>query len=224
VDNTLTADEGNLDAQLLKGQLLLAEGKPEEALATVRGAVNAYPRSAEAQFLLGRLYAARGDVAAAESAFREVLSINPRVAAAQAELARLQLSAGNTSASLKSAEEAARNDPGSLSTRLTLVRSLLASQDVSRARSPHFELRRSSYPLQNRSKRSDRNGIRVAEVSSDGRPLNRHELIILPERDPQFSQLSEDAAKSCSSSRPTSVPEHVAHRIARDRMARDYQK
>jgi putative PEP-CTERM system TPR-repeat lipoprotein len=133
VDKILAADKGNLDAQLLKGQLLLAEGQREEALVAVRDAVNAYPRSAEAQFLLGSMYAARGDSGAAETAFRQVLSINPRLAAAQVELAKLQLSTGQAAASLKSAEEAARNAPGNLSTRLTLVRSLLASKDVSRA-------------------------------------------------------------------------------------------
>ena len=133
VDSMLAADKANLQAHVVKGQILLDDGKREEALTVVKEAVALNPKSVEAQFILGRMYAARGDVAAAEAAFREVLRINPRVAAAQMELARLQLSSGNASASIRTAEEAIRNDPANVSTRLTLVRSLLATREIARA-------------------------------------------------------------------------------------------
>jgi len=133
VQQILDADKGNLEAQLLKGQLLLDEGKRDDALTAVQEAAKAYPKSAEAQFLLGRLYAARGDATAAEAAFREVLSINPRVAVAQVELAKLQVSTGRPQEGVRTALDAQRNDPQSLAVRLTLIRSLLAAQEVARA-------------------------------------------------------------------------------------------
>ena len=133
VGEILATDKANLEAQLLKGQLLLDGGKRDEALAAVRSAVDAHPDSAEAHYALGKLYEGRGDSTAADAAFREVLRLNPRAAAAQVALSRLQLSAGDAAASVRSAEEAARAEPGSLEARLALVRSLIAARDLARA-------------------------------------------------------------------------------------------
>jgi putative PEP-CTERM system TPR-repeat lipoprotein len=132
VEQMLAANKDDLDAQVLRGQLLFDEGKRDDALAAMKATVASHPASAEAHFLLGGLYAGRGDASAAEAEFREVLRINPRVTAAQVQLSRLQLSVGNASASLRTAEEAARTDPSNLDARLTLVRSLLASREVAR--------------------------------------------------------------------------------------------
>ena len=133
MDNILTSDKTNLEAQLLKAQFLFDEGKREDALATVRDAANTHATSVEAQYILGRMYAARGDTAAAEAAFREVLRLNPRVTGAQLELSQLQLSAGKPEAALSIAGEAVRNDPENITARLTLVRSQLASKDIAGA-------------------------------------------------------------------------------------------
>ena len=134
VEGVLAGNPALIDAQLVKGQLLLDEGDSEEALATLRSATTANPASAEAQFVLGRLYASRGDNAAAEAAFREVLRLNPRATAAQLEIARLQIAAGNTTESVRTAEAATQNQPGDIAARLTLVRSLIAAKDVARAK------------------------------------------------------------------------------------------
>lgn len=133
VDTILEAERGDLDAQLLKAQLLYQDGKRDAALALVAAAASANPTSAEAQLMLGKLHVARGDVAPAEEALREVLRLNPRVTAAQVELSRLLLSTGRTADSLRTAEEAARNEPRSPEARLALVRSLLVAQDAARA-------------------------------------------------------------------------------------------
>jgi cellulose synthase operon protein C len=133
VEQVLAGNPGAVDAQLLKGQLLLNEGQRDQAFETVRATASANPASPEAQFALGRLYAARGDNRAAETAFREVLRINPRAGAAQLEIARLQLSSGDRQASLRTAEDAAKSQPRNAAARLTLVRSLLASKDLARA-------------------------------------------------------------------------------------------
>ncbi len=144
VADVLAKNSSSLDAQLLKGQLLLREGRSDDALAVIKSAAAANPGSAEAQFDLGRLYQARGDTAAAEAAFQEVLRINPRAGAAQVEIAKLQLSTGNAAASVRTAEEAARTQPRSLAARLTLVRSLLANRDLDRAAREIAELQKTN--------------------------------------------------------------------------------
>jgi tetratricopeptide (TPR) repeat protein len=133
VEQVLAGNDAPVGAQLLKGQLLIDEGKREDAFKTVQAAASSHPQSAEAQFALARMYAARGDVTSAETAFREVLRINPRAAAAQVEIARLQLAAGRAADSVKTVEEVTRDQPKNIDARLTLVRSLLASKDLARA-------------------------------------------------------------------------------------------
>jgi len=145
VEQVLAGNPSAVDAQLLKGQLLLNDGHRDEAFDTVRTAAASNPESAEAQFALARLYASRGDVPAAEAAYREVLRINPRAAAAQVAIANLQLSSGKKEASLKTVEEVTRAQPKNVEARLVLVRSLLTSKDLQRAERELNELR-TAYP------------------------------------------------------------------------------
>lgn len=133
VEQVIVGNPAAVDAQLLKGQLLLNEGKKDDAFATVRATATANPSSAEAQYALGRMYASRGDRTAAEAAYREVLRINPRAASAQLEIARLQLAAGQASDSLRSAEEASKSEPRNAAARLVIVRSAMATKDYARA-------------------------------------------------------------------------------------------
>ncbi len=132
-DELLTRDPHDVPTHLLKGELLMGDGRWDEALASVKAAVAAEPSSAPAQFSLGRVYAARGDVAGAEAAYREVLKVNPGATAARVELSLLQLLAGAPAASLQTAEEAVRSQPGNLEARLALVRGLLAARELARA-------------------------------------------------------------------------------------------
>jgi len=145
VEQVLAGNPAAVDAQLLKGQLLLNEGHRDEAFTAVRETASSNPESAEAQFALARFYGLRGDRSAAEAAYRDVLRINPRAAAAQIAIANLQLSAGKRDASLKTVEEVTRAQPKNLDARLVLVRSLIASKDVRRAERELTDLR-AAYP------------------------------------------------------------------------------
>jgi Tfp pilus assembly protein PilF len=141
VDEMLKSNGNDAQAHLMKGQLLLSEGKREEAFAEVRAAAAADPSLPDAQFALGRMYAARGDNAAAESAFREVLRLNPRAGGAQAELARLQSIAGKSGDSIRTAEQATTFEPTNLTARLTLVRSLIAASGATQLARAERELK-----------------------------------------------------------------------------------
>ena len=141
VDEMLKSNGNDAQAHLMKGQLLLFEGKREEAFAEVRAAAAADPSLPDAQFALGRMYAARGDNAAAESAFREVLRLNPRAGDAQSELARLQSIAGKSGDSIRTAEQATTFEPTNLTARLTLVRSLIAARGATQLARAERELK-----------------------------------------------------------------------------------
>jgi putative PEP-CTERM system TPR-repeat lipoprotein len=133
LDGMIKANPRDAETQLFKGQLLVQEGRRDEALPHVQAAITAAPSSASAQFALGKIYASRGDVPAAEAAFRETIRLNPRATAAQVALSQLQLASGGIQASLQSAEEAARREPRNLTVRLALVRSLIANRQTDRA-------------------------------------------------------------------------------------------
>ena len=144
VEQILKANGKDAAAHLLKGRLLLQDGRRDKAFEAIRAASVADPSLADAQFALGQMYAARGDNAAAQAAFREALRINPRAAAAQVALARLG-SQSNPEEAVRTAEEATRNDPTSPAARLELVRSLIAARDSSRADREMTRLR-ADYP------------------------------------------------------------------------------
>ena len=133
IEEILAQNPRNAQTLLLKGQLLLDDNRRDEAIESIRSAVDADPTLAAAQFTLGRAYAARGDFPGAEAAFREVLKINPSASAAQTELSLLQLAAGTVAAALSTAEAAVKSQPERLEARLALIRSLLAAKQFDRA-------------------------------------------------------------------------------------------
>jgi tetratricopeptide (TPR) repeat protein len=133
VDGILSRNPRDAEMVLVKGQLLSAAGKSEEALEQIKAAADVAPGFAPAQFALGKLLAARGDTEGAKRAFNEVLKLNPRAAAAHVELARIYLMDGSPAESLRSAKEAFRTQPENIDVSLTLANSLLASGDIAAA-------------------------------------------------------------------------------------------
>ena len=132
-DELLREDSKDARSLFLKGQLLVQDGKRDDALARFQAATAADPNSAEMQFALGRSYADQGDLDSARRAFNEVLRLNPRAGIAQGELARLDLRSGRVNSSVQFAKEAIRNEPHNLDAQVTLVRGLVASRDFAGA-------------------------------------------------------------------------------------------
>ncbi len=133
VSRLLQENPDNHAVRTLEGQLLLDEGRREQALASAKLAAKGDPTSAVAQFTLGKAYASIGDRSGAEAAFREVLRINPRAVPAQVELSTLRLGESGGNDSLRLAEEATKAQPGSYDAKIALIRSLLAAGDLTRA-------------------------------------------------------------------------------------------
>jgi tetratricopeptide (TPR) repeat protein len=133
VDDVLAKQPNNPMLLLAKARLLLADRNVNEAVAKVKAAVQADPRSIGAHYMLGSLQASRGEAEEAMGSFREVLKLNPRAVAAQLQLSQLELSRGSSESSLQLAQDAVTNAPDNPLARLMLVRSLTARGELAKA-------------------------------------------------------------------------------------------
>ena len=114
----------------LNAQLLVREGKPDEAIAAARAAIEMDPRMATAHYVIGSIELTRGRLAPAERAFRAVLRENRLKTEATLQLARTTLAAGRP----REAVELAAAAGSSIDARLTLARALIADGQTARAR------------------------------------------------------------------------------------------
>ena len=105
VDAILSEKPKDGEARIAKARMLLNDGKPDEAAAEAREALDLDGSSAAAKYTLGLAALAGNKADEAEQAFRDVLKMNPRAGAARLQLARLQLARGATADALSAAED-----------------------------------------------------------------------------------------------------------------------
>jgi tetratricopeptide (TPR) repeat protein len=142
IDEVLAHDGRNLQALLLKTNMLTADRSLDAALASAVAATQSHDDSAEAFYALGRVQALRREPDAAIAAFDKVVRLNPRATAAKVALANLHLAQGRPDVSLPFAQEALASDPSNADAQLTLVRDLLADGHFDRAATQLAELLR----------------------------------------------------------------------------------
>jgi tetratricopeptide (TPR) repeat protein len=118
------------DALAVNAQLLLREGKADEALVAARNAIDLDPTIAAAHYVAGTIEMDRRHFDRAERAFREVLRQNRMTGPATLQLARARLATGHTAEAIALAEQAGAERGA----RLTLARALVADGQISRAR------------------------------------------------------------------------------------------
>jgi putative PEP-CTERM system TPR-repeat lipoprotein len=133
VDEVLVRLPNHSPTLVVKARLLLADGRPAQALERATQAMNAAPRDIGALYLVGTLQAMTGRTAEAGKSFNDVLRLNPRAAAAQIQLAHLRLSVGEAVPALEFARNALLAAPQSPEARLAFARSLVAVRDLARA-------------------------------------------------------------------------------------------
>ncbi|MFZ1086360.1 MAG: tetratricopeptide repeat protein [Terracidiphilus sp.] len=80
---------------VLNGIVLLNNGKANDAVIALQGAVNNAPKDAFIQFWLGKAALAKGDPSLAEKSFQQAAQLNPRGVDAQEELARMASQRGD---------------------------------------------------------------------------------------------------------------------------------
>jgi tetratricopeptide (TPR) repeat protein len=80
---------------VLNGIVLLNNGKANDAVIALQGAVNNAPKDSFIQFWLGKAALAKGDPGLAEKSFQQAAQLNPRGVDAQEELARIATQRGD---------------------------------------------------------------------------------------------------------------------------------
>ena len=92
---------------LVRGRLLLAQGKTREALNEIQESLKEEPKLAAGHYFLGVAQSALGDSAQAKSAWARALELRPRMPQAQLRIAEASLRNRDFPEAMRYAEEAA---------------------------------------------------------------------------------------------------------------------
>ncbi|GAA0540630.1 putative PEP-CTERM system TPR-repeat lipoprotein [Rhizomicrobium palustre] len=103
------------NAAALQGEIQLASGQTDAALATFRPLAAALPNSPQIQLLLASALVAKKDNKGAEAAYKRSLALAPQFTIARTALVRFASDTGNTSLALATAEEGTQKDPSATS-------------------------------------------------------------------------------------------------------------
>jgi tetratricopeptide (TPR) repeat protein len=136
VDAALAREGKNVNALLVKADLLAAERNREAALKMAEAAVAADASSAAAHFAVGRARQALGNTEGAIAAFNQVVRLNPKAVAAQLELSRSYLTVGRPRDTLAFAEDVLAAQPGNADALLLQARALMGIGDIIGAERP----------------------------------------------------------------------------------------
>ncbi len=114
-------DKNNTDAILKLGQVLNAEGSPDQALAVYQQGVKDHPRDIPLWLLLGETFESRRDWDNAKASYQKILEIQPENPIASNNLAYVMLQqGGNVDIALAMAQTARRGMPDSANAADTL--------------------------------------------------------------------------------------------------------
>ena len=136
IEEVLKRNPRHTQALITKAQILQAEGKRDEATATIRLAVKNDPTSAQANYVLGKLLAGAQQYEDAMSALKESLKADTRFTQAEVELARLSLMAGRHADAVSFAQSAVRNNPNRAEAYLVLAQAQISSGNPEAAEAP----------------------------------------------------------------------------------------
>jgi tetratricopeptide (TPR) repeat protein len=132
----LAKDPKNVEALLVKSDLLLSENKPEEALRVAESAALADGDAIQAHYAIGRLRRRLGQTDGAITAFNDVLRLSPRDVPARLELSRAYLNAGRPKDTLEVAQSVLSSQPGNPDALLLQARGLMGTGDLAGAERP----------------------------------------------------------------------------------------
>jgi tetratricopeptide (TPR) repeat protein len=107
-------DKNNADALLKLGQVQVAKGSTEEAIATYQNSIKDNPREASLYILTGELYESQHNWEQAKQMYQKALEIKPENALASNNLAYVMLqTGGNVDVAMSLAQTARRGMPDS---------------------------------------------------------------------------------------------------------------
>ncbi len=133
VDELLALEKNHAYALAMKAQLLMADGRLDDALAAAQASVQADARLVSGHYVLGRVLLERQQITDARNAFTEALRLNPRAAAAQIQLAQIEFLHGRVDNALEHARTSVALAPRNPDGHLALIRGLLAQRKIPEA-------------------------------------------------------------------------------------------
>jgi tetratricopeptide (TPR) repeat protein len=121
LQKSVALDKNNSDALLKLGQVQVAEGSTDNAIATYQNALKDNPREPSFYILTGELYESKQDWDKAKQSYQKALEISPENPVASNNLAYVMLqTGGNVDVALSLAQTARRADPDNANTADTL--------------------------------------------------------------------------------------------------------
>lgn len=117
----LQANPADIDAAVLKGRTVLAQGKTAEAISQLQAAVKKDPGASAAKYYLGQAYYAAGNRQAAEVEWSEAIRNSGSFVQPQIALSQLKLEAGDADAAARFARQALAVHSGNSEAQLLLA-------------------------------------------------------------------------------------------------------
>jgi len=112
-DAVLKNSPSDYDAQLLRGEILMRQGKPNDAIPVLEAAVKSAPDNAVGRYNLGLAYAAAANYGQAQSQWQQASQLRPDMVEPVRALAAYALRSGNTTLLADSGTQLMRIEPKS---------------------------------------------------------------------------------------------------------------
>ncbi|HXJ16524.1 MAG TPA: tetratricopeptide repeat protein, partial [Candidatus Polarisedimenticolia bacterium] len=132
-DAILKNSPGDTDSLVLRGQILIRQGKASDAIPILASAVKAAPDNPLAHYHLGAAYAATLNFGQAQSEWLEAARLRPRMVEPQRALATLAARNGDLSLLADSSEELIKLEPHSAEGYVFHARALFSKGDLAGA-------------------------------------------------------------------------------------------
>lgn len=95
VDEILKKNEKDREAQMFRGEILIRQGKPDDALDILDKVIKSDPQNGRAHYLAGNALLAVGNLSRAEDEWREAIRLRPELNEARQALAAMAIRRGN---------------------------------------------------------------------------------------------------------------------------------
>jgi tetratricopeptide (TPR) repeat protein len=132
-EDVLSREPTHPNALMIKAKIDLAEKKVDDAIASLRAAIDAQPDLAQAHYILGTALSLKGDKTAARTELARALEIDASMLDARRVLARVHAMLGEHEYAVEEGRRFLREKPDTVDTRILVAQSLVILKRVDEA-------------------------------------------------------------------------------------------
>ncbi len=132
-DEILAKDQNHVEGHILKGSVLFAQAKPDEAFVALNRAVELDPKRSESYLSLARFYLVNKEPVKAEQTFQRAISINNNSALAHTEYGKFLAQSNRLPEAEAELKKAVEVDPADRNSRFFLASYYLVTKQLERA-------------------------------------------------------------------------------------------